>query len=351
MPTSPIGYNATPKNIIKIIGMNIIIMHLGNAIGQDDAMKNRNVQKSDKKLSNSRKMNYILSIIIIGLGLVIVHGAHLFAANFGNTLAGIDTPFSSANLAVINNAPNSYFQSAGEMFLNNTLKDPVILSQANSSSYSPPEFNGKPSVIYIGAISCVFCGENRWAMALALSRFGKFGSLYVGYSAIHDSDVPTIYWLPVNYTTQAGVSYGNTYNSTYISFLSADYESPITQGFTVQPISYFIQNAPNSTYREALNFMNSTNKFGGTPFTIWGNTLVPGADAIVFGNTTPTTSVFPITNMTHAEVLSQLKNFNDQFAWAEYAAADVYVSYICAAINNSAPVCALPAIRSMEAIS
>ena len=27
-------------------------------------------------------------------------------------------------------------------------------------------------------------------------------------------------------------------------------------------------------------------------------------------------------NETHAQVLSQLKNFNDQFAWGEYAAAD-----------------------------
>jgi len=53
--------------------------------------------------------------------------------------------------------------------------------------------------------------------------------------------------------------------------------------------------------------------------------------------------------MSHTRVLEQLQQFNDGFAWAEYAAADVYVAYVCPSINNSAPICSLPAIQTLEA--
>ena len=54
--------------------------------------------------------------------------------------------------------------------------------------------------------------------------------------------------------------------------------------------------------------------------------------------------------MTHAQVLSQLSSFNDQFAWSEYAAADVYIAQVCPSINNTAPVCSLPAIKSIGSV-
>ncbi|MCL4411643.1 DUF929 family protein [Candidatus Marsarchaeota archaeon] len=269
---------------------------------------------------------------------------------FGSRLTNIDQPLNSSELAVINNAPQSYFETAGAMLLNGSISDLVQVPTANST-YKTQQFTygGKPSVIYIGAISCIYCGENRWAMALALGQFGSFTKLYKGYSSFGDEDVPTLYWTNDNYTTPSGVGYGNGYHSNYINFFSADYESPIVEGFQVQPLSYFVSLAPNSTYLAAMSFMNSTNKFEGTPFTLWGNVLSPGADGVVFGNTTPSGTTLPLTYMTHEQVLSQFKNFNDRFAWGEYAAADVYIAYLCPAINNTASICSLPAIKQLEA--
>lgn len=264
------------------------------------------------------------------------------------TLAGIDQGFNASQLAVINDGPMSYYEVAGQKLLNGSLTNEVVVT--NAPQYNAIIINGKPSVIYIGAISCVFCGENRWAMALALSRFGNFSKLFYGYSSFGDGDVPTIYWNQDNYTTTRGVGYGNYYNSNYINFISADYESPITGGFEVGPLSYFVAQAPNATYATALSFMNSTNKFEGTPFTFWGTSLIQGADAVVFGNTTPSGDTLPLTSMTHQQVLGQLSSFDDQFSWSEYAAADVYVAQVCPAISNAAPVCSLPAIKSLEAV-
>ena len=268
--------------------------------------------------------------------------------SFGSRLTNIDKPFNSSDLAVINDAPDSYFEAAAQKLIQGNLTDEVLAEPYNQSIHAGPYIlGGKPTVIYLGAISCVFCGENRWAMALALSRFGNFSSLYEGYSSFGDHNLPTIYWSADNYTTPEGVGFGNSYSSKYINFLSADYLSPIVQGFEVQPLSYFVSESPNSTYKSAISFMNSTNQFQGTPFTLWGNTLVTGADAVVFGNSTPTSTTLPLTYETHSQVLNQLKNFNDQFSWGDYAAADVYIAYTCPSINDTAPICNLPAIKQL----
>jgi len=274
--------------------------------------------------------------------------------DFGHRLTNIDAPLNSSALAVFNSAPNSYFETAGEMLLNGSLTNQVMDQPvANSSVFKPIVINGKPTVIYIGAISCIFCGENRWAMALALGQFGTFKSLYTGYSSFGDDDVPTIYWNADNYTTPSSVGFGNNYTSNYINFISADYESPIVQGFEIQPLSYFVSKAAatNQTYLDAMKFMNSTNQFQGTPFTFWGKYIVGGADAVDFSNSSSSRNV-TIEYMTHAQMYNELGKPNDQMGWTEYAGADVYIAYLCNTLNSTSSsepsVCALPAIKGIE---
>ena len=91
----------------------------------------------------------------------------------------------------------------GETLQNGTYTGAVSVRQMKS--YSPLIVDGKPSVVYIGALSCVFCAENRWAMALALSRFGNFTALYKGYSSLGDYDVPTLFWNTDNYTSKGSI--------------------------------------------------------------------------------------------------------------------------------------------------
>ncbi len=289
-------------------------------------------------------------------------GSSSSSGSFGSTTAGIDTPLNASELAVINNANDSYFETAGLMLLNGTLANGVYYTINNVTPYV---YNGKVSVLYLGSITCIYCGENRWAMALALGRFGTFSQLYNGYSSFSDYDVPTLYWTQNNYTTSDtnnynsnGVDIGNSYYSSYINFISIDGNGDITQGFFIQPLN-IIGEEVNSTgnpeyigaydYLMALQGSNAT-AFKGTPYTVWGGSVVTGADAVVFGNSTPTGDVLPLTYETHAQVLAQFKNPSDQFAWSEYAAADVYITHVCAAINNTAQICSLSAIRELEAL-
>lgn len=268
--------------------------------------------------------------------------------SFGDRLTNINKPLTATDLSIINNAPNSYFETAGEMLINQTIVNTV---SATVKKVPPFVLNGKPSVIYLGSITCIFCGENRWAMALALSRFGNFSNLFEGYSSLGDGDVPTLYWSPSHYNN-ATVDLGSFYTSNYINFIAIEDTNPITGGFVVQPIPIIqqeINQTNNTAYIDAFKLIVELNNFQGTPYTIWGNNQVSGADAIDFGNTPPTSSTdIPIQNMTHAQVFSQLANFNDQFSQTEYAAADLYVAMICGSINNTASVCSLPAIHTIE---
>lgn len=313
----------------------------------------------------------LLTVVIAVLAAYIMYPYAQLAVNgqpFGKRLTGIDAPLNAQQLSVINNAPNSNFETAWEKVAslsisnesksNGTYTAPLFeLSASHPVQVNTPLMAGKPSVIYIGAISCIYCAESRWAMALALSRFGSFSKLYIGYSSIGDGDVPTLYWNADNYTTKGSATFGNGYSSSYINFLSAEYDSPISGGFefvnSQNPISYFVALAPNASYAQAMRIMNSTNLFQGTPFTLWGTSINRGAAGVVFGNATGSsspgaTNILPLTYMSHSQIFSQLQQFNSTFAYEQYAVADVYVAEVCSSLNNAASVCSLPAITTLE---
>jgi hypothetical protein len=280
---------------------------------------------------------------------------------FGNRLTDINVPLNSTELAVINDAPDSYFETAAQMYLNQSLTISV-----GAPVYQAPHFtvNGKPAVVYLGAISCPYCAENRWAMALALSRFGSFQQLFKGYSAIGDGDIPTIYWAPAEYNASSAtgaVEFGNFYTSNYVTFLSIEYSSPITAGFEMQDLSYFEQRATataNPIYEDATQLLTSLNDYDGTPDSLWGIYSVPGADASNFGDTSwNSTTTLPLASLTQDQILSRLAQPSSPFAWNEYAAADWFIALTCASatanVSSSsstvaaAPVCSLPFISTM----
>jgi hypothetical protein len=262
----------------------------------------------------------------------------------GNTLYDLNGPLNASQLGAINNAPNSYFQIAGNMLLNGTLNNSVGIKPTKVPLFV---VNGKPSVLYVGSITCIWCAANRWSMALALSRFGNFTYLFAGYSSLNDGDAPTLYWAPAHYGSTS-VTFGSFYNSNYINFLPIEESAPITGGFSLQPLSAIQQNVNqtgNLAYMDEVKYIIALNSFAGTPYSVWGNYVAAGADARAFGNSSQSMSLL---NMTHQQLLQQIARPSSQLAWTEYAGADYYVAMICKSINNAAPVCGLSAIKTIE---
>lgn len=60
--------------------------------------------------------------------------------------------------------------------------------------------NGKPEVLYMGAEYCPYCGGERWALAVALSKFGTFSGLQIMHSA--EDLIPTLSFSKATFTSK-----------------------------------------------------------------------------------------------------------------------------------------------------
>jgi hypothetical protein len=72
--------------------------------------------------------------------------------------------------------------------------------------------DGKPEILYVGAEYCPYCAAERWAMAVALSRFGTFSHLGATHSSSQD----------VYPDTQTLSFYGSRYASPYVDFVPVE---------------------------------------------------------------------------------------------------------------------------------
>jgi hypothetical protein len=75
--------------------------------------------------------------------------------------------------------------------------------------------DGKPEILYMGAEYCPYCAAERWALVMALSKFGTFTGLRGTTSSAID----------VYPSTPTFSFYGSTYKSPYISFDPVELET------------------------------------------------------------------------------------------------------------------------------
>jgi hypothetical protein len=115
---------------------------------------------------------------------------------------------SSAVLQAVTNVSPAVFASVG------TGGQEKVLAPLKGST-TPPALNGpsgKPEFFYAGADYCPFCAAQRWAIVVALSRFGTFSKLNQTTSSATDS-------FP---NTATFSFYQNVYTSQYIYFDSLE---------------------------------------------------------------------------------------------------------------------------------
>jgi len=106
---------------------------------------------------------------------------------------------------------------------------------------------GLPQVVYVGAEYCPYCAAQRWAMVVALSRFGTFSNLGVTESSTSDNP-PAL---------QTLTFYGSHYSSPYLAFTPIENQTnqPLASGAAyapLQPVTPFerqlVQTYDASTY-------------------------------------------------------------------------------------------------------
>ncbi len=174
-------------------------------------------------------------------------------------------------------------------------------SPLEAVSNTPLTSNGKPEMLFIGAEFCPYCGAERWAIAVALSRFGHFTTQLRGF---HSSPTDT------DPNTPTLTFYKAQYSSPYLTFTPVENEN-IDRGA--------LQNT--TAAQQALwEKYDSSSEGVGYPFIDFGNKYIlkdPSYD--------PGT----LAGLSWAQVASALHNPNSPVAQAADGSANLMTAAIC----------------------
>ena len=185
---------------------------------------------------------------------------------------------------------------------------------------------GKPTIVYVGAEFCPFCAMQRWALVVALSRFGTFSHLGQIISSSSTDVDPGL---------QSWSFEGSSFVSPSLTFDPAEVYSstPTSTGNGYEPLQSLspLQQTAYSAY----------DQHGGWPFLDIGNQFVSVGSA---------TSPAVLEGLTLAQIASDLSDPSSLVAQAIDGTANYFIAAICSVTGSrAAPVCSAPMIAQAQA--
>jgi Domain of unknown function (DUF929) len=191
---------------------------------------------------------------------------------------------------------------------------------------------GKPEVLYIGAEYCPYCAAERWAMIVALNRFGTFSGLAPIRSAAKDGG-GNAEPFPLTPTWTFAKS---SYTSSFLTF------TPV-EGYTNIPDTatgfYTVLQTPTAAQQALLNKYDAANQ-GAIPFIDYGNRFMSvGASynpAILSG-------------LTWAQIADDLHDPSSTVAKSVLGTANFATAAICSLTNNQPASACTATVRALQA--
>ncbi len=184
---------------------------------------------------------------------------------------------------------------------------------------------GKPEFFYFGAEYCPFCAAQRWAVVVALSRFGTFSHLNQTTSSSTD----------VYPNTPTFTFYQSNYSSSYIDFVSVESEdnqqNPLQTPTADQQQLFSKYDAPPYV---------SAQDQGGIPFIDIANRYL-----VISSGYSPQV----LQGLSWQEIANELSNQNSPVAKGILGAANYLTAAICQSTSQQpASVCSAPPIPQIE---
>jgi len=236
-------------------------------------------------------------------------------------------PTGSALTAVVDkvtSVPASVLNTVGE-------GSGEVANKPSSVTGSPLTENGKPELLFMGAEYCPYCAAERWALIVALSRFGTFKGLSTVHSAVQngaggqepDPDTPTFTFLH------------SSYSSPYLTFtpveVNTNIPDPSTGGYTT---------LQTPTKAQVTLWNHYDNNTEGVPFADFGNKYVilnPSYDPGV------------LDGLSWATIAADLSNPNSTVAKAVDGTANYITAAICKGMTGNQPAAACtPTVKALE---
>jgi hypothetical protein len=191
--------------------------------------------------------------------------------------------------------------------------------------------NGKPEMLYMGAEYCPYCGAARWAMIVALSRFGTFSGLSTVHSSSTDVDPNTPTWS----------FYKSTYTSKYLTFTPVEMTTNVPD--STSPSGYVTLQTPSAAQQALMNKYDVapyTTQNGAIPFMDFGNKYVSIGSPYDPG---------VLAGLSWSQVATDLKNPSSMVAQAIDGTANYITAAICKMTGNQPASACTSAVQSIEA--
>ena len=207
----------------------------------------------------------------------------------------------------------------------------AVTGKPSTISGSALTKNGKPEMLYIGAEYCPYCAAERWAMIVALSRFGTFSGLATVHSAAANGagnaepfpNTPTWTFVHAKYTSQ------------YLTFSSVEEQTNIPDSANG---TYTTLQTPTKAQVALVTKYDSASG-GAIPFVDFGNKyLIAGAsyDAGL------------LSGLSWATIASDLSNPNSPVAKAVDGTANYITAAICQLTGNQPASACTATVKSLE---
>jgi hypothetical protein len=306
-------------------------------------------QRAAEKRAQQRKRIYIaggsiLVVVAVVIALVLVKT---------NSSAGTAAPASNgptgAALTTLTNqvtgVPQSTLNQVGGGSVNKAVFIPaseVAAASAESGAYfatvdgKPLTSGGKPEVLYVGAEYCPFCGAQRWAMIVSLSRFGTFSGLTTIHSSSTDYDPNTPSW----------TFYGSTYTSKYINFTPVEETRNYRIGNSSNTsVGYVTLQTPTNAQQALVNQYDpgdpSQGVGGAIPFIDIGNKYVEVGNLSPYGPD-------ELKGKNWNDVAAALSQPNSTIGKGLLGSANYMTAGICTLTGNQPSTACTPQIQALE---
>jgi hypothetical protein len=288
-------------------------------------------QAAARRMEARRRMflagGSVLAVLIVVVVLIIVKGANNTGASGTSAGATSGHTASAATTASV----TKEIASVPASTLNAVGKGSGVSPLIATKGQPPLTSGGKPEMVYEGAEYCPYCAAERWAMAVALSRFGTFSGLHLIHSS--NDDV---------YTNTATLSfYKSTYTSKYLVFDPVEMysEKQVSDGYATLQKPTATESGLMSKY-DAPPYVPSADS-GSFPFVDFGNQyLIIGAQYLpsTLGTTASVDSGHY--GLSWTQIAGDLKNPASPVAQGIDGAANSITAAICKITNNAdAAVC------------
>jgi Domain of unknown function (DUF929) len=199
--------------------------------------------------------------------------------------------------------------------------------------------NGKPDMLYMGAEYCPYCAAERWAMIVALSRFGTFNGLTTIHSAARNGAGSAE---PYPNTPTFTFAHA-TYSSPYLTFtpveLNTNIPDPSNGGYTTLQTPTAAQQALMTKW-DNQPYISSSEPAGSIPFIYFGG------KSMIVGTSQSQNEA--LSGLNWNQIAADLHNSNSAVAQAEDAEANYITAAICQMTGNQPASACTSTVQALE---